>query len=201
MKVHAVRISLLLFFSFFSLPVWACSAQSTDTLRFDVQAVDRSADPCADFYQYACGGWLKRNPIPADRSYWAVFPPMHDRNQRRVAAILDHAAHAPGSKDEQRIGDYFGLAAAVMGHELSHAFDDSGHKFDGEGNMRDWWTAEDAAHNDQRAACFVRQYSSYTIIDDVRVNGQLTRRKHRRQWQSAAGTHGLREPAAIDCRH
>jgi putative endopeptidase len=69
----------------------------------------------------------------------------------------------------------FGLAAAVMGHELSHAFDDSGHNFDGEGNMRNWWTAEDAAHYDERAACFVRQYSSYTIVDDVRVNGQLTR--------------------------
>lgn len=105
MKVHAVRISLLLFFLFFAC--LGCSAQSTDTLRFDVQAVDRSADPCADFYQYACGGWLKRNPIPADRSYWAVFQQMRDLNQRRVAAILDHAAHAPGSKDEQRIGDYY----------------------------------------------------------------------------------------------
>lgn len=68
----------------------------------------------------------------------------------------------------------FGLAGAVMGHELSHAFDDSGHRFDGEGNMRNWWTAEDAAHYDERAACFVRQYSAYTAVDDIKVNGQLT---------------------------
>ena len=68
----------------------------------------------------------------------------------------------------------FGLAGAVVGHELSHAFDDSGHRFDGEGNMRNWWTAEDAAHYDERAACFVKQYSAYPAVDDVKVNGQLT---------------------------
>ncbi len=102
MNVQAWRIAILLFVA--SL---GCRGQSTDTLRFDVQAVNRSADPCADFYQYACGGWLKRNPIPSDRSYWAVFQQMRDVNQRRVAAILDQAAHAPQSKDEQRIGDYY----------------------------------------------------------------------------------------------
>jgi endothelin-converting enzyme/putative endopeptidase len=68
----------------------------------------------------------------------------------------------------------FGLAGAVMGHELSHAFDDKGHQFDGEGNMRNWWTPEDAQHYDTRAACFVRQYSSYTAVDDIKVNGELT---------------------------
>jgi endothelin-converting enzyme/putative endopeptidase len=68
----------------------------------------------------------------------------------------------------------FGLAGAVMGHELSHAFDDKGHQFDGEGNMRNWWTPEDAQHYDARAGCFVRQYSSYSAVDDVKVNGELT---------------------------
>lgn len=68
----------------------------------------------------------------------------------------------------------FGLAGAVMGHEMSHAFDDSGHLFDGEGNMRNWWTAEDAAHYDERAACFVKQYSAYSVVDDIKVNGKLT---------------------------
>ena len=68
----------------------------------------------------------------------------------------------------------FGLAAAVIGHELSHAFDDKGHLFDGEGNMRSWWTPEDSKNYDERAACFVRQYSSYTSVDDIMVNGQLT---------------------------
>lgn len=68
----------------------------------------------------------------------------------------------------------FGLAGAVIGHEVSHAFDDKGHLFDGEGNMRDWWTPEDSKNYDKRAACFVRQYSNYTAVDDIKVNGELT---------------------------
>jgi putative endopeptidase len=68
----------------------------------------------------------------------------------------------------------FGLAGAVIGHEMSHAFDDKGHTFDGEGNLRDWWTAEDSKNYDQRAACFVHQYSNYTAVDDIKVDGQLT---------------------------
>lgn len=68
----------------------------------------------------------------------------------------------------------FGLAGAVIGHEMSHAFDDKGHLFDGEGNMRNWWTPEDSKNYDERAACFVRQYSNYTAVDDIKVDGQLT---------------------------
>lgn len=68
----------------------------------------------------------------------------------------------------------FGLAGAVIGHELSHAFDDKGHQFDGQGNMRNWWTPEDGQHYDMRAACFVQQYSSYSAVDEVKVNGELT---------------------------
>jgi endothelin-converting enzyme/putative endopeptidase len=68
----------------------------------------------------------------------------------------------------------YGLAGAVMGHELSHAFDDQGHRFDGAGNMRNWWTVQDEKNYHERAACFVHQYSSYTAVADVRVDGQLT---------------------------
>ncbi len=68
----------------------------------------------------------------------------------------------------------FGLAGAVIGHEITHAFDDAGHRFDGAGNLRNWWTTEDSSHYVQRAACFVRQYSKYTVVGDVKVNGELT---------------------------
>jgi putative endopeptidase len=84
-----------------------CFAQSNEALRFDINAVDKSADPCADFYQYACGGWLKSHPIPPNWSYSDLYQQMTDINDRRVAAILDQAARAPRSENEQRIGDYF----------------------------------------------------------------------------------------------
>jgi endothelin-converting enzyme/putative endopeptidase len=82
-------------------------AQSGESIRFDINAVDKAANPCADFYQYACGGWLRHNPIPADRAYWAVFQQMRNVNQKRVSGILDHAAQAPSSPDQRRIGDYY----------------------------------------------------------------------------------------------
>ncbi len=68
----------------------------------------------------------------------------------------------------------FGGIGAVIGHELTHGFDDSGRKFDAQGNLKDWWTEADAKEFEKRAQCFVDQYSSYTVIDDVKLNGKLT---------------------------
>src|SRR5215471_8345017 len=78
-------------------------------LKFDIGAVDRSADPCTDFYQFACGGWMAKNPIPADRPYWAVFQQMREVNDVRVHDILVGAGEAAPNKpkDEQKIGDYY----------------------------------------------------------------------------------------------
>jgi predicted metalloendopeptidase len=84
-----------------------CGAQTSDTLKFDIQAVDSSADACADFYQYACGSWLKKNPIPADRSYSAVYQQMREMNQKRVSEILEQVAVAPTTNEERKIGDYY----------------------------------------------------------------------------------------------
>jgi predicted metalloendopeptidase len=68
----------------------------------------------------------------------------------------------------------YGGAGAVIGHELTHGFDDQGRKFDGDGNLRDWWTAADGAEFEKRAACVADEYSGFTAVDDVKLNGRLT---------------------------
>ncbi|HXP86401.1 MAG TPA: M13 family metallopeptidase [Bryobacteraceae bacterium] len=68
----------------------------------------------------------------------------------------------------------YGGIGAVIGHELTHGFDDQGRQYDAEGNLRDWWTPEDAKAFDQRTQCLVDQYSGYTAVDDIKLNGKLT---------------------------
>jgi putative endopeptidase len=68
----------------------------------------------------------------------------------------------------------YGGIGAVIGHEISHGFDDSGRQFDGDGNLRDWWTAEDGARFKQRAAMLVKQFAGYTVLDNRPLNGELT---------------------------
>ena len=62
----------------------------------------------------------------------------------------------------------------VIGHELTHGFDDSGRQFDGAGNLRDWWTAEDARRFEERAARLGAQYESYNPLPGMKINGRLT---------------------------
>ncbi|HUP05265.1 MAG TPA: M13 family metallopeptidase [Bryobacteraceae bacterium] len=68
----------------------------------------------------------------------------------------------------------FGGIGVVIGHEMTHGFDDQGRKYDGAGNLRDWWTAADGAEFDKRAACVADEYSGFTSVDDVKLNGRLT---------------------------
>jgi endothelin-converting enzyme/putative endopeptidase len=68
----------------------------------------------------------------------------------------------------------YGNTGATIGHELTHGFDDEGRQYDGDGNLRDWWTKEDAEKFEKRAQCIRDQYSQYTIVDDIRINGALT---------------------------
>jgi putative endopeptidase len=68
----------------------------------------------------------------------------------------------------------YGGIGAVIGHEMGHGFDDQGAKFDGEGNMRDWWTEQDLKEFASRGEALVAQYSGYQVFDDLKVNGELT---------------------------
>ncbi|CAN0489863.1 unnamed protein product [Hapterophycus canaliculatus] len=68
----------------------------------------------------------------------------------------------------------YGGIGAVIGHELSHGFDDKGSKYDGDGNLRNWWTPKDREEFEARASGLVDQYNEFKPFDDMNVNGELT---------------------------
>lgn len=80
------------------------------TPGLDVNSMDRGADPCVDFYQYSCGGWMKNNPIPSDQARWSVYGKLEQENEQYLWGILDQLAKQSSgrSADQQKIGDYFG---------------------------------------------------------------------------------------------
>jgi putative endopeptidase len=83
---------------------------------FDLSAIDKTADPCTDFYQYACGNWLKKNPVPADQVRWGRFNELAERNNYLLYTELKAAADAPKTPLQQKYGDYF---AACMNVDLA----------------------------------------------------------------------------------
>lgn len=84
------------------------------TPSLDPTAMDRTADPCVDFYQFACGGWMKNNPIPPDQSSWSTYGKMQDENRALLRALLEQfAPGTPGrTPNQQKIGDYYGACMA-----------------------------------------------------------------------------------------
>lgn len=114
---------------------------------------------------------------PVDRAEWYMPPSAVNAyyssdNNKMVfpAGILqtpfyDHAAEPAVN---------YGGIGMVMGHELTHGFDDQGRRFDAGGNMRDWWSKEVGTEFERRAACLQKQYDGYVALDDMHVNGALT---------------------------
>jgi predicted metalloendopeptidase len=120
---------------------------------------------------------LQRIGKPVDHTEWDVTPPTvnayysGERNEIVFpAGILQPPFFDRSMDDAINLGG-IGL---VIGHELTHGFDDEGRKFDPKGNLRDWWTAEDAEAFEKRATCVADEYSSFTAVDDLKLNGRLT---------------------------
>jgi putative endopeptidase len=94
----------------------ACFAQSSAapalpySPSLDVTSMDKTIDPCVDFYTYSCGGWQKKNPIPPDQTRWSVYAKLYVDNLAFLRGILEEAAAAKGERDTvtQEIGDFYG---------------------------------------------------------------------------------------------
>jgi endothelin-converting enzyme/putative endopeptidase len=114
---------------------------------------------------------------PVDRGEWGMSPPtvnayynpqMNDINF--PAGILQPPFFDPSQDDAVN----YGAVGAIIGHELTHGFDDEGRQFDGKGNFEDWWTPADGKEFTERADCVVKEYDGFIGVDDLHVNGKLT---------------------------
>ena len=114
---------------------------------------------------------------PVDRTEWDMTPPtvnayynpqMNDINF--PAGVLQPPLYDAKMDDAPNYGN----TGSTIGHELTHGFDDEGRQFDAKGNLKDWWTTQDAEQFNKRAECVVDQYAQYVIVDDIHINSKLT---------------------------
>lgn len=114
---------------------------------------------------------------PVDKTEWQMTPPTVNAYYNPAfneivfpAGILQY----PFFSDDADDAVNYGGIGAVIGHEMTHGFDDQGRQYDAEGNLKNWWTSADSANFVKRANMVVSQFNSYTVLDTVHVNGQLT---------------------------
>ncbi len=114
---------------------------------------------------------------PVNHGEWDMSPPtvnayynpqMNDINF--PAGVLQPPLYDPKMDDAPNYGN----TGSTIGHELTHGFDDEGRQFDAHGNLKDWWTKEDADQFVKHADCVVDQYAKYVVVDDIHINSKLT---------------------------
>jgi endothelin-converting enzyme/putative endopeptidase len=114
---------------------------------------------------------------PVDRGEWEMTPPMvnaYYTPQLNKMVFPAGILQAPFFSRTAVPAVNYGAIGMVMGHELTHGFDDEGRQFDGKGNLADWWTPSVGKEFDTRAACVASQFDGYTVLGDVHLNGKLT---------------------------
>ncbi len=114
---------------------------------------------------------------PVDRSEWSMTAPTVNAyydSQRNDINFPAGVLQPPFFNNKLDDASNLGAIGAVIGHELTHGFDDEGRKFDAVGNLADWWTEKDGLEFERRSDCVVQQYSQYSPITGVKLNGKLT---------------------------
>jgi putative endopeptidase len=121
---------------------------------------------------------MERIGKPTDKTEWTnMTPPTVNAFYSSATNSINFPAgilQSPFFDPQRDVAVNFGGIGSVIGHEMTHGFDDSGRKYDGDGNLRDWWTAADATEFESRAACIAGEYSNFSPVDDLKLNGRLT---------------------------
>ena len=163
-KLHAIRNKI------------GYPAHWRDYSALEVKRDDYFGDVTHAFEFEEARQWHKLGK-PVDLNEWGMTPPtvnayfnpqMNDINF--PAGVLQPPLYDPSLDDAPNYGN----TGATIGHELTHAFDDEGRQFDASGNLRDWWTPEDAKGFEDRINCVRNQYASYVVVDDIHINSKLT---------------------------
>jgi putative endopeptidase len=114
---------------------------------------------------------------PLDRKEWGMTPPTVNAYYSSSTNDINFPAgilQPPFFDKKMDDAVNFGGIGLVIGHELTHGFDDQGRKFDPDGNLRDWWTADDGKEFEKRVSCVADEYSNFVVVDDLKLNGRLT---------------------------
>ena len=154
---------------------WAIRTNGETIARLPLPVTISTAMPCvlADFEP---SRKLEKIGRPRDKSEWSMsLPTVNAYYSPQLNSINFPAGilQPPFFDPRRDMALNYGGVGAVIGHEMTHGFDDQGRNFDGDGNLRDWWTPQ-MRRFEKRAACVADEYSGFTAVDDVKLNGRLT---------------------------